>query len=336
MKILMFGRGVISVLYGWALEQAGHTVEFYVRPGRAAQYGPTVRLQILDARRSILGKRVNESWALHMREDLPADHGYDLILVSVQHYHFEDAAAFLGPRAGTATVLIFNNLWVEPQQAASPLSAAHLAWGFPGAGGGFGSDGVLRGALSGKITFGAFLTDPSPRELAVRELFGKAGFAIVEQRDFRSFLFVHFAFACAVETEALKAGSMARAFASGIHRRDAILNMRELVPLLAARSVDLKDQSGYLAPFRLPTWLLGPMIGLAPKLVPLVRVLLDSHSNMEELRSTCRDVLTEARRLGVKLPRLEAASTLFQTTGHVQHAGFADAVAQPVCHPASS
>ena len=311
MKILMFGRGVISVIYGWALEKAGHTVQFYVRPGRAAQYGPAVRLEILDARRSILGKRVNESWPIHMREDLPADHDYDLIIVSVQHYHFEDAAVFLGPRIGKATVLVFNNLWVEPQRAASRIPAAHLAWGFPGAGGGFSSSGVLRGALSGKVTFGAFLTDPSPRELAVRQLFKKAGFAIVEQRDFRSFLFVHFAFDCAVETEALKAGSMARAFASGSHRRDAILNMRELVPLLAARSVDLKDQSSYLAPFRIPTWLLGPMMGLAPKLVPLVRVLLDSHSNMKELRSTCRDVLTEARRLGVNLPRLEAASSLF-------------------------
>jgi 2-dehydropantoate 2-reductase len=246
-----------------------------------------------------------------MREDLPADHDYDLILLSVQHYHFEDAAAFLGPRVGKATVLVFNNLWVEPQQAASRFPASHLAWGFPGAGGGFGSDRVLRGALSGKVTFGTFLTDPSPRELAVRDLFAMARFTIVEQRDFRSFLFVHFAFDCAVETEALKVGSMARAFTSGSHRRDAILNMRELLQLLAARKVDLKDQSSKLALFRLPTWLLGPMMGLAPKLVPLVRVLLDSHSNMEELRSTCRDVLTEARRLGVNLPRLEAASSLF-------------------------
>jgi 2-dehydropantoate 2-reductase len=311
MKILTFGRGVISMLYGWALEQAGHTVEFYVRPGRAAQYGPAVRLEIVDARRSILGKRVSESWTIHMREDLPADHDYDLILVSVQHYHFDDAAAFLSPRAGKATVLVFNNLWVEPQQAASGLPAAHLAWGFPRAGGGFGADGVLRGALFDKVTFGTFLTDPSPRELAVRELFAKAGFAIVEQRDFRSFLFVHFALDCAVETEALKAGSMARAFASGSHRRDAILNMRELVQLLAERSVDLKDQSSKLAPIRLPTWLVGPTMGLAPRLLPSVRVLLDSHSNMEELRSTCRDVLTEARRLGVNLPRLEAASSLF-------------------------
>ena len=32
MKILMFGRGVIAAAYGWALERAGHEVEFYVRP----------------------------------------------------------------------------------------------------------------------------------------------------------------------------------------------------------------------------------------------------------------------------------------------------------------
>ena len=311
MKILMFGRGVISVLYGWALEKAGHTVEFYVRPGRAAQYGPAVALEILDARRSITGKQVNESWAIRMREELPADHDYDLIIVSVQHYHFEDAAAFLGPRVGEATVLVFNNFWVEPQQAASRFPAQQLAWGFPGGGGGFGEGGALRGALLGKVFFGTFLTDPGPRELAVRELFTKAGFGIVEQRDFRSWLFVHFALNCSMQTEALKAGSAPGAFASGRHRRGLILNMRELVPLLAARSVDLKDQSSYLLPLRLPTWLLGPVMGLAPKLLAPLRVVLDSHANMEELRSTCRDVLTEARRINVNLPRLEAASSLF-------------------------
>jgi 2-dehydropantoate 2-reductase len=53
------------------------------------------------------------------------------------------------------------------------------------------------------------------------------------------------------------------------------------------------------------------MMGLAPKLLGSLRVLIDSHSNMEELRSTCRDVLTEARRINVSLPRLEAASSLF-------------------------
>ena len=52
-------------------------------------------------------------------------------------------------------------------------------------------------------------------------------------------------------------------------------------------------------------------MGLAPKLLAPLRVVLESHANMEELRLTCRDVLTEARRINVNLPRLEAASSLF-------------------------
>jgi 2-dehydropantoate 2-reductase len=55
------------------------------------------------------------------------------------------------------------------------------------------------------------------------------------------------------------------------------------------------------------------MMGLLPKLLASARMVLDNRSNMEALRSTCRDVLTEARRLGVTLPRLEAASSLFET-----------------------
>lgn len=50
MKILMFGRGVIATIYAWVLEKAGNKVEFYVRPGRAAQYGPSVDFELLDGR----------------------------------------------------------------------------------------------------------------------------------------------------------------------------------------------------------------------------------------------------------------------------------------------
>ena len=52
MKILMFGRGVISTLYGWALEKAGNEVDFYVRPGRAADFGSSVDVDIRDGRAS--------------------------------------------------------------------------------------------------------------------------------------------------------------------------------------------------------------------------------------------------------------------------------------------
>jgi 2-dehydropantoate 2-reductase len=46
MNILLFGRGVIATLYGWAFEKVGHSVTFYVRPGRSAEYCSHVHLDI--------------------------------------------------------------------------------------------------------------------------------------------------------------------------------------------------------------------------------------------------------------------------------------------------
>jgi 2-dehydropantoate 2-reductase len=131
MKILMFGRGVIAVAYGWALERAGHEVEFYVRPGRAAEYGAAIDLELLDARRRWRGRRVTERWPVRYRESLEPDHDFDLIVVSVQHYGFAEAVSFLAPRVGKATVLVFNNLWVEPSAAVEALPAGQVAWVSP-------------------------------------------------------------------------------------------------------------------------------------------------------------------------------------------------------------
>ncbi len=75
---------------------------------------------------SVSGELVSERWPVRFREELPADHDYDLILLSVQHYRFAEAAAFLGPRTGKATVPRLQHFWVEPQAAAAPLTASQL------------------------------------------------------------------------------------------------------------------------------------------------------------------------------------------------------------------
>ena len=51
----MFGRGVIASIYGWALERAGHEVEFFVRAGRAASYGDAIRLDLIDVNGEVGG-----------------------------------------------------------------------------------------------------------------------------------------------------------------------------------------------------------------------------------------------------------------------------------------
>ena len=96
----MFGRGAVATVYGWALERAGHDVEFYVRPGRAAAYGEAIDLDLLDSRRRVWGQRVVENWPVRYREELEPDHDFDLIVLSVQHHRLAEAVAFLVPLLG--------------------------------------------------------------------------------------------------------------------------------------------------------------------------------------------------------------------------------------------
>ncbi|XVU22983.1 ketopantoate reductase family protein [Actinoplanes sp. CA-054009] len=309
MKILMFGRGVIATMYGWALERAGHQVEFYVRPGRAAQYGEAIDLDVLDARHRLRGERVTERWPVRYREELPPDHDFDLIVLSVQHYNFPEAVTFLAPRVAQATVLVFNNLWTEPAEAVAPLPADQVAWGFPGAGGGFDEHGVLRGSLLPMVFFGTLGTPPTVREQAVRSLFREAGFKFRENPDFRGWLWLHFIQNAGLHTQSLKLGSLARV--TGSSARDAVLAVRELLPLVAARGIDLSRHRSDVLAVRAPAGLTGPALAWLMTRIPPVRRVLQSHTNPHELQAVCQDTLAEARRLGIPTPRLEAAEPYF-------------------------
>lgn len=319
MKILMFGRGAVATVYGWALERAGHDVEFYVRPGRAVAYGNTVDLDLLDARRRRWGQRVVETWPVRLRETLEPDHGFDLIVLSVPHHRLAGAAEFLAPRIGRATVLVFGNLWAEPAAAIGPLPLERVAWGFPGAGGGFGEDGVLHGALLPSVVFGTLGKPPTDREQAVRRAFRDAGLRIREQPDFRGWLWVHFASDAGLFSQGLRRGSLSELAGARRDLREALLAGRELLPLLRARGIDLRRHRGGVLPFRAPTWLTAPVLAWLTARVALARVSLTAHSDAgaEEPREICRDTLAEARRLGVSVPRLEAAEPHFARAGAV-------------------
>ena len=313
MKILMFGRGVIATIYGRALEQAGHDIEFYVRPGRAAAYGDAVDLDLLDMRRRVWGRRVVEKWPVRYREALAPDHDFDLIVLSVPHHRLTEATAFLSPRVGQATVLVFGNLWTEPSAAIGALPVEQIAWGFPQAGGGFGADGVLRGALLPSVVFGTLGRPPTDRERAVRQAFRKAGLRLKEQPDFRGWLWTHFVSDAGLFSQGLRLGSLSKLAGATGDLREGLLAGRELLPLLQARGIDLRRHRGGARLFRAPTWLTAPALAWLTAHVALARVSLAAHSDpdSEEPRAVCRDVLAEARRLGVPVPRLEAAEPYF-------------------------
>src|SRR4051812_7587671 len=309
----MFGRGVIATVYGWALQHAGHDVEFYVRPGRAATYGEAIDLDLFDMRRRVWGQRVVETWPVRYREALEPDHDFDLIVLSVPHHRLAEAAAFLTSRVGKATVLVFGNVWAEPLAAIGALPVDRIAWGFPQAGGGFGADGALRGALLPSVIFGTLGQPPTDRERAVRQAFREAGLRLKEQPDFRGWLWVHFVSDAGLFSQGLRLGSLSKLAGATGDLREALLAGRELLPLLKARGLDLRRHRGGVLLFRAPTWLTAPVLAWLTAHVALARVSLAAHSDpdAEEPREVCRDTLAEARRLGIPVPRLEAAEPYF-------------------------
>ena len=73
MKILVFGRGVIGSQYGWALENAGHTVDFYVRKEKRDIYAQGINATIHDGRIRDYRKF---HWDISLIDEITMEHNY--------------------------------------------------------------------------------------------------------------------------------------------------------------------------------------------------------------------------------------------------------------------
>ncbi len=306
MKILIFGRGVIGTQYAWAFENAGHTVEFYVREGRKAQYGSYVNLELWDARQSKKDRIVKEKWPIVMHEEIKENHDYDLIFMSVNPEQVSSAVKYLAPRVGNATVLFFCNFWKDPQSAVQPIPSSQIVYGFPGAGGGF-EENTLYGGLYKTVQFGTFEPEPAKRDLEVRKLFAQAGFKIMVQKDPQSWLWNHFAFNAAMEAEVLKSGSFEKVISS----REALdglgWDLKEMIPVLKAKGSKLDFLTKVLSglPPRVVGFLMSHIV-FSPKSMSYALV---AHNHFK-VGYAVQEVITDARKYGIKAPRLYDVESL--------------------------
>lgn len=306
MKILFIGRGVIGTLYAWAFENAGHTVEFYVREGRKAQYGSHVNLEIWDARRSKKDRLVKEKWSIVTHEEIKEDHEYDLIFMSVNPEQVSGVVKYLAPRVGNATVLFFNNFWQDPRSAVQPISLSQIVYGFPGAGGGFEGN-TLHGGLYKTVQFGTFESEPTKRDLEVRKLFVETGFKIMVQKDPQSWLWNHFALNAAMEVEVLKSGSFEKVISSPEALAGIGRNMKEITPVLKAKGSKLDVLTKVMGD--LPPRVVGLLMSnvvFSPKSMAFA---LTSH-NHTKVGYAVREVISEARKHSIKVPRLYEVESL--------------------------
>ncbi|MEU8207496.1 ketopantoate reductase, partial [Streptosporangium sp. NPDC049046] len=167
------------------------------------------------------------------------------------------------------------------------------------------------------VVFGTLGPPPTDRERAVRQAFREAGLRLKERPDFRGWLWVHFASGAGLLSQGLRLGSLSKLAGTRGDLREGLLAGRELLPLLQARGVDLRRHRGGVLLFRVPTWLTAPVLAWLTAHVALARVSFTAHSDpdAEEPREVCRDTLAEARRLGISVPRLEAAEPHFAREG---------------------
>lgn len=304
----MFGRGVIASIYGWVLEQTGNDVEFYVRHGRASQYGPVLDLDLLDLRRGGRGKRVVERWPVRLREEFDASDGFDVVIVSVAHDRLATAIEFLAPRVGDATVLVMGNGVGDLDATVAPVPVDQVVWGFPGAGGAFQPNGRLRSVLQRTVTFGTPSERNNARHLAVRRMFSDAGLRLRQQPDFPGWLAVHLALDAGMFAQGLRLGTLSELVGRRDALTEALLTSRELLPVLAARGVDLRRHRSAVTLLRHPH-ASGALLAWATRHVAAARISLEAHTDPAavEPRAVVRDVLAMAHGAGVSAPRLAAA-----------------------------
>jgi len=304
MKILFFGRGAIGTQYAWAFENAGHTVEFYVRKGRKEQYGSHVNLEIWDTRQSKKDQIIKEKWPILTYEEINKKNDYDLIFLSVNPEQVSSAISFLAPRVGNATVLFFCHLWQDPRLAVSPIPLSQIVWGL-GGGGGFEGN-TLYGVLNKTVPFLTFESEPSKRELDVRNLFVEAGFKIVVYKDAQSWLWNRFAINVAMEIEVLKSGSFKKVITSRKALAGIGSNMKEIIKVLKAKGSKIDVMTRVIG-------------GLPPKIVGFIMSNVMSPKGMSyaavehnhfKVGYAVREVIADARKYGINAPRLFEAESL--------------------------
>ncbi|MCE1255288.1 MAG: ketopantoate reductase family protein [Anaerolineae bacterium] len=308
MKMLFIGRGVIGTQYAWAFENAGHTVEFYVREGRKAQYGTHVNLELWDARRNKKNRLVKEKWPVIMHEEINENHDYDLIFMSVNPEQVSSVVQYLAPRVGNATVLFFNNFWQDPRSAVQPIPLSQIVYGFPGAGGGFEGN-TLYGGLYKMVQFGTFESEPTERDLQVRKLFIEAGFNIMVQKDPQSWLWNHFVLNAAMEVEVLKSGSFKNVISSPEALMGIARNVKEIIPVLKAKGSKLDVLTKIIS--NLPPKVVGFLMSNLVYSPNSITYALVAH-NHTKVGYAVQEVLSDARKYGIQTPRLNEVESLIK------------------------
>jgi 2-dehydropantoate 2-reductase len=257
MKTLIVGTGIIGVIYGWALTQAGVDVTHFVRKGKKDQFKELVNLDVLDERKGHPKYNLTK-YPLNCVEEISPSDGYELIIVPTNMHQTDDALKTLVPVSGQATFLILSGNWEGTEFIDRLLPRDRYLMGYAD-GGGAVRDGVYWTNLGAEIHIGEVDGKPTEKLEKVKALFARADMKPDVQENIVHWLWQHAASAVGFAMGFAKHRDIKAFLEDKELVRQCVLSTKELYRLCALRGVDLNKfpEASFV---NFPVWLVSMLV----------------------------------------------------------------------------
>jgi 2-dehydropantoate 2-reductase len=306
MKTLIVGTGIIGVIYGWALSEAGVDVTHFVREGRKEQFKDGVTLDLLDERKGHIKNNVAK-YALKCVEAIAPSDGYELIIIPTNVHQTESALKILAPVFGQAVFLVFSGNWEGIAFIDKLLPRERYLLGYAD-GGGTIRNNVYWTNLGSEVHLGK-VDDKATEQLEkVKALFAKADIQADVQEDIEHWLWHHIAGAVGFSAGFAKYRDVQAFLKDKKLLNQCILSTRELYALCEKRGVKI-DNYFETKMMSFPIWLVAMLFRWnlsRNESMQRFTAHAASESSLQETKEYFSRIIKTADELGFDIPETKA------------------------------
>jgi len=310
MKTLIVGTGVIGVIYGWALSEAGVDVSHFVRKGNKDRFKKGVTLDLLDERKGHPKKNVTIYVPKCVEGVQPSD-GYELVVVPTNSYQTEQALNTLVPVSGNAVFLVFAANWEGVDFIDQLLPRERYLMGYPD-GGGTVRNGEYWSNLGGEVHLGEVDGISTEKLEKVNSLFRQADIKPDVQENILHWLWLHNAMSIGIWAGFTKYRNVKTFIQDTDLLRECHASTKELIELCRRRGVDL-GKYPEVGTFNLPIWVFIPIFRwLYTHNESMQRFTAHAADSLQEAKANYTNIMKTAGELGLVMPHTEVVGSYLQ------------------------